>query len=264
MEGQKVRIDGLAGSVFLPSANRDSGRVALNFPGFPSRYHATPIVSKLLEAGYAVFQPQYYGTYDSAGSFNPYLAHKTISDAMNILSRTGIRTVHDDVLIEPRECVDLVVAHSFGTYAAVRAIVEYQVPPRLLLLAPMLQFGIHARESGLVLDFSEHVEKITVLQPLTHRLESAKQLFNFYATDSEYLPDPDPIRGGERRCTVGLFAGSKDPGLMAGAAIRASRLVLSRYAFFDIEIAQVIDGAEHGVDTMLSADGRAAIESFVL
>src|SRR5262245_22220190 len=88
LEGTRVRVGDLAGSVFAADLARGARGVAINLPGLPSRIHATPLVPLLLETGYSVFQPQYYGTYDSAGRFDPYVAYRTVLDAVEVI-RTG-------------------------------------------------------------------------------------------------------------------------------------------------------------------------------
>ena len=111
-EGIRFREEGIAGKIF---GSGDSPW-CLNLPGLPGRPDGTPAVDYLISRGLTVVQPQYGGTYDSDGDFDPREAWRTVRNVVDLMAR-GLLSVDGSRSSAPV----LSMAHSFGTHALVRA-----------------------------------------------------------------------------------------------------------------------------------------------
>lgn len=249
MEGVRVRFRGIGASVFKAAAPR---ALAINIPGLPGRMHATPIVPTLLEAGYDVLQLQYYGTYDSEGAFDPRRAHQTIIDAVEALRSGEVVEFGTNTQVVGDRPPRLLVAHSFGTYVALRALMAGAQFEKVLLFSPMLRLGRWSAVDGLELDLHAHVARIAEVLPLTHRIVSAEDLRRFFIED-EWIPSA-PV--GTPR--FGLFVGTEDPSLNDQVALDAAKATLQEvYGDQSLDVlAHSIRGAGHGVDSMVERGGR--------
>jgi hypothetical protein len=262
MEGTRFRAEGLGGAFFAPA--REEAPVAVNLPGLPARIHATPIVPTLLELGYAVVQPQYFGTYDSEGDLVPESAYRTVRVLLELLERGGlVDGWSHEPLLPPGRRVPLLVAHSFGTYVAMCALVDGLDFERVALFSPMPRFGRHSREDGLILDLDRHAQRIASVYPLTHRARGSDSLKRFFLDADDTWPTRRRPESGPSP-TVGVFVGADDPGIDAGRAMAATRsLAESLLGVGCVSVDKVIPHGQHGVDTLLAHDTAGVIRRFL-
>lgn len=260
MEGIRVRGNGLGGAFF---GGEYGSPVAINLPGLPARIHGTPIVPLLLRCGYSVFQPQYFGTYDSDGTFDPRMAYETVRAASEFLTSGEFRDPWTkDELVPRNVSMPLLVAHSFGTYAAMCALISGLTFDRVAMFSPMLRLGCHSREDGLVLDLYRHAERIATVYPFTHRSPGVSDLVRFFTEDRVTWPIPS-LTGGGHRPAFGVFAGGSDESLNAKRALEASRTMIEDTFGGELDVALIVPGGMHGVDTLLENDNDGIIGGFL-
>lgn len=215
----------------------------MNLPGLPGRPDGTPAVRALVDMGFGVVQPQYLGTYDSEGPFDPRESWRTIS-VVSELMRNGELSVGGE---SSRAHVGT-VAHSFGTHVITRAILEgVEVGHRLVLFAPMLGFGRNVETSGIRVDLRQHARDIAHLMPYTYRLSDPNILRNFFIDAAGDLPTGIANTTGR----VLLVAGSNDASLEASVALKwAAEFFKQNIPNMATRVVEV-PGAEHGVDSVL-------------
>lgn len=166
---------GLAGNAFL-SGHED--RVAVVLPGLPYVPGEQPYFKDLQDAGYAVVQPQYHGTYDSSREFSPHTAVATVHTAIEAV-RHGLVDARSMRRIVTGE-ISLFVGHSFGSWVLYNSIDELPAGSAAVLLAPFLAMGRFRDQAGVLADMSGQVEYITRALPYSFRISDSREWHDFF------------------------------------------------------------------------------------
>jgi len=182
MKRYRWNQNGLAGNLFIGS---NPSKIALALPGLPYVPGAQDYFLELIDCGYSVIQPQYIGTYDSTGTFSPDSAICTVRSTIDELAQGIYDARSQNIMISGK--LDLVVAHSFGTWTAVNSLHSFSTSTPIVLLSPFFAMGRQKTDMGITIDLSDQVNYIARALPLTFRLSSPNEWLSFF-NDGDYPP----------------------------------------------------------------------------
>lgn len=260
----RLRKNGFASMYFAENRDR-MDKIALNLTGIPTTTTPTPAVPFLVSMGYSVFQPQYIGSFDSAGEFAPENTIRSVFEAAEQIGEGVVFDLRDEVTIKIASKADLLVAHSFGTYSGIGAIIRGFRPKLAIMFSPMFEFGSKKERVGLKLDLERHARYISAALPLTFRTKDPNILHEFFVEQSHFHPDPDLISSKEEKLTrVLAIVGSEDPSIDPQINEYYVRTFIEEYSdAMHLDDYLVAQGAGHSVEQLLASPIRDQIEHFI-
>lgn len=253
MNKARIRVQGLAAQVYWEKPV-GFDKTAVVVPGLPYETTQEPITKILTDHGYGVIQPQYMGSYDSDGQFSPQGCVQTLFKLEDILKTSSeLYDIRGERVFRIGNSIDLIAAHSFGTYVAMAAILRGLQVPTAIMLSPMFEFGAKRDAVGLKVDMEKHVRHFSTALPLTLRLQSVDVWHNFFVTDEKYHPEPD-MTACTRQTRLLAVCGDSDPSLN----VSASKTYVKNFALtypkclsmFGYEI---VRGGTHSVSSLLTS-----------
>jgi hypothetical protein len=254
MNKARIRIDGLAALVYWPDGAGFS-KTALIAPGLPYDLAQDRIVPVLTASGFGVIQPQYIGTYDSDGFFTPQGCIETLLRFERLIA------THDRLYdirgeryfnIGPR--VDVLSAHSFGTYSAVGALLRGLRPSLTILMSPMFEFGAKRAEVGLQLDVRKHVRHIANALPLTFRMKTVAEWEDFFLDQTCFHPRPNDVTCPSPS-DVFVICGDADTSLQLCQSVQYVRSFCESYKqCLHLTTHEIVAGGTHDVSTLLTPE----------
>jgi hypothetical protein len=251
MNKARIRANGLAALVYWGDDPSGFDRTAFVIPGLPYELTLSPATELLVEMGYGVVQPQYRGSYDSDGMFTPENCIETILEFERLLEKKELNDLRGERRFRVGSSVEILAAHSFGTYVGVGAILRGLSPQLAVMFSPMFEFGTHAAEVGLRLDLDRHARHIAAALPLTFRMATPSILRHFFVDEASFHPLHD------LRChkTVPIIAvvGDHDPSLVAETnRAYVTDFVKKHSSCLQLDDMIVVPGGEHDLETLLT------------
>lgn len=256
----RIRTNGIAGLVFWDE-RPGFDKTAVIAPGLPYAPTVETIAPLLTATGYGVVQPQYHGSFDSDGSFTPIGCIQSLRDVESIIfSNAELRDLRGDRQFAIGNSVDLIAAHSFGTYAAIGAILRGMDTKLAVMFSPMFEYGIRSFDVGLKVDLRKHVSHIAAALPLTFRMESESDWRHFFLEESEFHPRSVPARS--ERVKVLCVVGDSDPSIDVDRSRRYiesfARSYESSLEFLEYKI---VKKGNHSIETLLTDEVKELILS---
>jgi hypothetical protein len=179
MEIKKYRFidNGLAGDVYYPHPNTGikPKTAGMYLFGFPSFIGPIEVTTALVADGLLSFQPHYYGSYDSDGLFSPNSVVETSKTSQALFDRGYITRMPDGSKFELPEKLEILIGHSFGCFAAIRAVPFLKTLKVLVLLAPTIHYSRTNPDFGVDEDGVAQIESVRISNPKTYRLASAEE-----------------------------------------------------------------------------------------
>lgn len=263
MNKARIRIKGMAAQVYWPDTG-ETQRLAVVASGLPYAPDKEPITELLVQSGYMVLQPQYAGTYDSDGAFSPTAAISTLLNWQQLLQVESTLFDHRGHrwVTLPTD-VGLLVAHSFGTYGAIGALLRGFNARAAMMFSPMFEFGTQSTSAGLRVDMEKHIRHIEGALPLTFRLTSPDEWIDFFLHTDSFHPFPDMLKEG-RAIPLICVCGTNDPSIDCNRSMVYVRDFCTRYARRLRLLEYIrIPGAGHDWSALLSSDVCRALSSFL-
>lgn len=223
------------------------------FTGLPSRNSVSPIVSQLANCNFSVIQPQYFGTYDSTGKLSPEGCVQSVFITQRIVSSGTIEDLQTQSLVDIPTSLDVVIGHCAGTCFAFDAVLRGLDVKLLVLLAPMLDFGIHCGEAGISVDFDSYVRYLASAFPRTHRMDQ-RIWRNFFLYDNSIHPTPNHCSPRPTYVKTLAVVGENDPTLDIEKCKLYTHKILEKYREFVYLVDFIVlPDIDHSEKTMLSA-----------
>jgi pimeloyl-ACP methyl ester carboxylesterase len=154
------------------TGNDTSRGAALVLLGFPATIGESPLTAFIVDTGFAVVQPHYAGTYDSAGAFTPESARSTVDSVVRALSAGSVRDLKSQQTRELPPEVTLCVGYSFGAHIAFHVLHTLNRLEHLLLLSPAVTYGDD--KTGFESEDLEFMDYVKRSRPLTYRIGDIK------------------------------------------------------------------------------------------
>lgn len=217
--------------------------IAVYLFGFPGSAGKSEPVERLCSAGYHVIVPHYRGSYDSSGLMGPEQAIDLLSEVKDALSRGYLEEIKNGKRVRVPKTIDLVLGHSFGSFAALKGAAKLDGLSRLLLMGPQISFDLGSSGIGLNEDGKFHFDYVTRARPLTYRLSGRE--------DWEKLYDGG-FEGSFGNCATDLekvlvVVGSNDKYFSSELIQKNGKEIVRRSLQRDVSVEiQVVDGAGHG------------------
>lgn len=260
---QRIRLEGNAAVVSY--ADFKQRPIALHLTGIPTIPRPIAGITEfLLDLGFHVLQPQYPGTFDSAGEFLPHNASDIVFTWSQLLESGSLPlSSHATLPVEPK--LGLLSSHSFGTYVAIDALLRGARSHYALFFAPMFEFGRKASEVGLRIDLQEHSRQFPESLPLTFRTPTTRTVEEFFVGSSVFIPSPEEAVRPKVPARSIAVLGLDDPSLDSRRNVKYLRGFATEYSdSLRIETIFLVEGGKHDVESLLPGAVRTAIESMLL
>ena len=260
MKKARIRENELAAQFYWSTDNVK--KIVLTAPGMPYVPDEEAFTSFLSDFGCGVLQPQYIGTYDSSGIFTPENAVETLFRFSDQISKNG--TIHDlrndNVLYVPRT-IDVLVAHSFGTYVAFNSILNGLDVDIAILFSPMLEYGSNAPIAGLKANLSGHIRHISLSLPLTFRLGNL-DIWNDFFMNTPHVHPKVAINTTRKIVNIICVCGKEDPGIDSEISRKYVQNLCQNYGH-RVNLLEYIevDKGTHDVATLLTDDVKDYIRN---
>lgn len=260
MNKARVRINGLASLVYWED-EVGFDQTALVVPGLPYETSESPFVQLLAPASFGVIQPQYMGTFDSEGEFSPESAVETLLRFQDVLrNNSELYDLRAERSFRVGNQINVLVAHSFGTYAAIGAILQGLRTPIAIMCSPMFEFGSRCQDVGIKVDMERHVRHISNALPLTFRLKSQEVWHDFFTTREKFHPEREEVTCPHRTKLL-IIAGDSDPSLDVKRSQQYVKGFISHYSHC-LELADylVVNGGNHDLLSLLNSNVVKAVK----
>lgn len=164
--------NGLAGDIYYPdpSCGVEPTSAGIFLFGFPFFVGPNEVSTALVSAGMMSFQPHYYGSYDSEGVFSPESLIETCKTSQALFDRGFVTKMPEKKQTALNPKLELCIGHSFGTFAAIRAVQYFHTLKVLVLLAPTIHYSHQDPDMGVNEDGLENLEAVRLTNPHTYRL----------------------------------------------------------------------------------------------
>lgn len=264
MEKARTRRDGLATLAFWPDGHTFE-RTALFLDGMPYVPVLAPLSEFLVERGYGVIQPQYFGSFDSEGLLTPDAAVRTVFSVERQLHTQPWYDFRNEREFRPAPEIDVAAAHSYGTNVLFSALLGGFRPRVMILQSPFFLFGAGGETAGQRADFSGHVRQMVSALPLTFRFDSEETWTQFFVNGVQAHPPAERVEASERKTKLICVVGDKDADIDAARSREfvehAARVY--RHAF---ELAEyvVVPGAGHSQSALNTPDILSLVASYLL
>ncbi|MBF4996680.1 hypothetical protein IRT45_05865 [Nocardia sp. BSTN01] len=171
MKSLKIKQASYSAELFLPDTEPSS--TYLYAAGFPYSIGKNSAISWLCSMGVAVFFPQAPGTYDSDGKFCPSSHAELLLRAATDINSNALTNARTGGALEGSvPAVRGIVAHSYGTIAALDFVKAYESVEVAILFAPILGYCKDHYGYGVREDLGEQISYVQRTRPHTFRLAS--------------------------------------------------------------------------------------------
>ncbi|MEV5721548.1 hypothetical protein AB0L41_47485 [Amycolatopsis mediterranei] len=244
------------------SAPEDYSKVAIHLAGLPNTPLPVPGITEFLTGqGYALLQPHYPGTHDSAGVFDPYATHVIVPAWMSALERGLVIDLGKSEKLEAKEDVSLLSSHSYGTYVGMRALREGAMVDKAVFFCTSFAYGKLGRQFGQIDDKSSSARYVRDAFPLTFRTERQDAIEEFYVEHSHDDLHMAPAEGVTDCFVVSPGADeTSDPKVSQSGALNFLRSHAERFSVGGNLIAE---GAGHAVASMLNEQVRSELAKWL-
>jgi hypothetical protein len=177
MKRDRVIIDGTC--IDVMHSGKQCKNCVLYFYGFPGSIGVNALTEKLVSLDIMVLQPHFPGTYDSAGSFDPFSGSTVLSTVYSHDEHVckSVKSGKDIKILKP-SCV---YGHSFGAFAALEGVYKAEGISKLVLLAPAISFKDNREGCGLKGEDVTHYDYVKRSRPYTYRLSKRENFEKLYS-----------------------------------------------------------------------------------
>lgn len=255
----RIIEDGLCCDVFYDKS-RTNNEVALFLYGFPATIGENELTVKLVERGYMVLQPHYYGTYDSKGDFTPETAFKTVESIVNIARKSLVKNLKNNSMMHIPPNISLCIGYSFGAFVLRHSMDYLMDVDKVILVSPVMSNNPNnelcwANENAL-----EHLQYVMRTRPYTYRITNIDAWMRQYVNDEKR---EKTSRDNNVRKVFWLY-GKDDEAIVSrkidDSYIFATQNFIGKYA--DAKIVAVENGG-HGINTLINEETMMHIDSFL-
>jgi len=237
-----------------------NGKCALFLYGFPATLGSNSLTEILVNSGYTVLHPHYYGTYDSSGDFTPLSAYRTVEVIGNIVDNGNVLDLKSNKQIQIPTTIDICVAYSFGAFVLKHTLKYMNKVRAILLFSPVMSNNINNKTCWVNIDGQEHLDYVIRTRPYTYRINDLSIWKDQYVNDN--VDHVDKLSSSVVK--VAWFYGRNDPAieeeLLINKYLMATKNCISETA--DIEFVCIENGG-HEINTLLNEKARSIIQSLL-
>lgn len=244
--------------------NRSNGQCALFLYGFPATIGSNSLTDILVNKGYMVLHPHYYGTYDSSGDFSPDSAFLTVKNIVDIVHRSTVINLKTDKPINLPTNISVCIGYSFGAFV-LRHTIQYLCGSNnhlksILLVSPVMSNNPDNAYWWVNEDGEEQLNYVCKTRPFTYRIKDRNRWEIDYVNDTS-----GSFYKGEDNIENVLWLYGKDDSIMIEEKLLNRYLPATKNCFSlkaTVDIVGVPEG-EHGINSLITETTKAHILKIV-
>ena len=247
MKRDRVIVEGIC--IDVMHSGRPCENSVLYMYGFPGSIGVNTLTEKLVSLDLMVLQPHFPGTYDSAGSFEPFSGSTVLSTVYSHCDQVckSVKSGKDIKILKP-SCV---YGHSFGAFAALEGAYKAEGISKLVLLAPAISFKETQKGCGLIGEDVTHYDYVKRSRPYTYRLSERVHFEQLYSGNLENRNRKAPV---SLKNVVGIVGEEDKYFDLNILSDRFEGIVRSELVgTFDIGL-HVVPGGTHSLNTLINQD----------
>jgi len=237
-----------------------NNQCALFLYGFPATIGSNDMTELLVEKGYTVLHPHYFGTYDSEGDFTPSSAYKTVEAIYKIVKNGQVRNLKNNTMLKLPNRITVCIAYSFGAFVLKHTVKHLDEVKTVLLVSPVMSNNKRnvlcwVNEYG-----AEHLNYVVRTRPFTYRIKDTTEWYSEYVNDN--FEQNDSLDNSVEN--ILWLYGKRDPAMMEELLTEkydmASKQTLSKSAKCTI---LCVENGDHGINSLLTNTSREVLNSLV-
>lgn len=241
------------------SKEMDINACALFLYGFPATIGENSLTNLLVEKGYTVLHPHYYGTYDSDGDFTPQAAFMTVKN-INEIVKTMVRDLKRNVMVRIPDKITVCVGYSFGAYVLKHSIEQLNDLKTIMLFSPVMSTNACNDSCWYIENGLEHLNYVIRTRPFTYRIKKMTQWMEYYVNDHDLVN----TKTKEAIEHVLWVYGNLDEDMIANKLkstyIQATKKYLSKSAIAEIVC---VENGNHSINSLINENTIRKIEEIL-
>lgn len=236
-------------------------KCALFLYGFPATIGSNDLTELLVDRGYTVLHPHYYGTYDSTGDFSPQSAFETVKTIVEIVNGSLVRNLKSNAMYKLPDIITICIGYSFGAYVLRNTVQYLKDLEEVFLFSPVMSNNptnklCWVNENGL-----EHLNYVMRTRPFTYRIKDKAIWMERYVNDvyTERKHEINDIKN------VLWFYGKNDDAMIEYKIkekyLEATKECISGNANVAI---YCVDDGDHGINTLIKDETIKILNSVLL
>lgn len=236
-------------------------KCALFLYGFPATIGSNDLTELLVDRGYTVLHPHYYGTYDSTGDFSPQSAFETVKTIVEIVNGSLVRNLKSNAMYKLPNIITICIGYSFGAYVLRNTVQYLKDLEEVFLFSPVMSNNptnklCWVNENGL-----EHLNYVMRTRPFTYRIKDKAIWMERYVNDvyTERKHEINDIKN------VLWFYGKNDDAMIEYKIkekyLESTKECISGNANVAI---YCVDDGDHGINTLIKDETIKILNSVLL
>lgn len=250
VDSLKVTTSGQFGWISTDADHQQVEHSIAHFPGLPNLPVPIPGATEFLTRFGPTFQPQYPGTYDSEGDFDPI---NIVADLKVWWDDTSDWQMEAEIKKDLPKADCIFSLHSFGAFVGLRMLEAHSwlLPKAIIMFAPTYAFGGPAKAQGIRNDLEAKALHMAQFYPRTFRQDDPERLNALFTRGHEF----DFSNRQAVQTPVYVVLGKKDPSLDAVKALEFTQDFFSKHTdVFDFRGEFIAMEAGHSMASLLSDD----------
>ena len=240
--------DGLCCDVFY-SKEKSVNACALFLYGFPATIGPNQLTEYLVEKGYTVLQPHYYGTYDSIGEFTPASAVTTVEAINRIIKKGEVINLKTEKTISIPNRITICIGYSFGAYVLKHSRGFFNDLETILLFSPIMSNNENNDTFWTSEDGLDNLNYVIRTRPFTYRIKNNESWLESYVKD----PNIEPTSMIDSVKSVLWVYGSKDDEIIPSLIYEKYKVITQKYLGKSAKSTLIcVDNGEHKIATLLT------------
>ncbi|MBD5145620.1 MAG: hypothetical protein HDT21_06925 [Ruminococcus sp.] len=237
---------------------RNIDKCALFLYGFPATIGSNSLTEVLVDRGYTVLHPHYYGTYDSIGDFSPQSAFETVKTIVDIVKNSLVKNLKSGSMYKLPNTISICVGYSFGAYVLRHSVQYLKDLEEVLLFSPVMSNNPTNKLCWVNENGQKHLNYVINTRPFTYRIKDKDTWIKNYVNDIyvEKKLEENNIKN------VLWFYGKNDDAMIENQ-IKEKYLVSTKECLsLNANVAiYCIDDGDHGINTLINNETIGILDS---
>ncbi len=233
-------------------------KCALFLYGFPATIGSNNLTEVLVDRGYTVLHPHYYGTYDSMGDFSPQSAFETVKTIVEIVKDSLVKNLKSTLMYKLPNTISICIGYSFGAYVLRHTVQYLKDLEEVLLFSPVMSNSPTNKLCWVNENGQEHLNYVISTRPFTYRIKDKDAWMKSYVNDV-YVEKKLEVNNVKN---VLWFYGKNDDA-MIDHQIKEKYLVSTKECLsFNANVAiYCVDDGDHGINTLINNETIGILDS---
>lgn len=240
--------------------NKNNNKCALFLYGFPATIGSNELTEFLVDRGYTVLHPHYYGTYDSIGDFSPQSAYKTVEVINEIVKNSLVKNLKKNTVYKLPNKISICIGYSFGAYVLRHTIQYLNELEEVLLFSPVMSNNPENKLCWVNENGEEHFNYVMRTRPFTYRIKDKEAWMREYVNDLQ-----EEKRIGVNSIKNVLWLYGKNDDAMIENEIKEKYLDSTKDCISNTANVAIfcVDEGSHGINTLMNDETIRILNSIL-